>query len=144
VEREDCWCLQDADGWRLVGAVWDWSSAAGGVVGDLGGECGRHVVVVIVGFVVFDLGVSGMKLSRTDKSWSKDGEGSMRSLKDDRRMLSLEYAALKSWFKEGMRLAVCVVVSSVSGERWEVKWTRGGLDDSKGGAGPRRLEVVHQ
>jgi hypothetical protein len=55
------WCLQDADGWRLVGAVWDWGSAAGGVVGDLGGECGRHVVV-------FDLGVSGMKLSRTDES----------------------------------------------------------------------------
>ena len=58
--------LQDADGWRLVGAVWDGSSAAGRVVGDLGGECRRHVVVVVS--VVFDLGVSGVKLSATDES----------------------------------------------------------------------------
>jgi hypothetical protein len=58
--------LQDADGWRLVGAVWHWGSAAGGVVGDLGGECGRHVVVVVS--VVFDLGVSDVKLSGIDES----------------------------------------------------------------------------
>lgn len=49
-----------------MGAVWDGSSAAGRVVGDLGGECRRHVVVVVS--VVFDLGVSGVKLSATDES----------------------------------------------------------------------------
>ena len=61
--REDL-DLQDADGWRLVCAVWHWGSAAGGVVSDLGRECGRHVVVV----VGFDLGVSDVKLSGTDES----------------------------------------------------------------------------
>ena len=58
--------------------------------------------------------------------------------------MSLACAPLKSWFKERMRLVVFVVVSDVLGEAWEVKWTKGGLDDSKGGAGPRRLELVHQ
>jgi hypothetical protein len=56
--------LQDADGWRLVCAVRDWGSGAGGVVGDLAGECGRHVVLCVV-VVLLE---SGMKLSRTDKS----------------------------------------------------------------------------
>jgi hypothetical protein len=58
--------------------------------------------------------------------------------------MSLEDAALKSWFKEEMRLVVCVVVSDGLGKVRGVKWTRGGLDDSMGGAGPRRLELVHQ
>lgn len=52
--------------------------------------------------------------------------------------------SVEAWFKERMRLVVFVVVSDVLGEAWEVKWTKGGLDDSKGGAGPRRLELVHQ
>lgn len=74
--------LQDTDGWRLVSAVWDGGSAAGGVVGDLAGECGRHVGVVA--FVVFVTGVSDMKLSRTDESCCNDGP-----LKNDAR-ISLE------------------------------------------------------
>ena len=55
--------LQDADGWRLVCAVRDWGSGAGRVVGDLTGECGRHVVVRAVVVLV----VSGMELSRTEE-----------------------------------------------------------------------------
>lgn len=57
--------LQDADGWRLVCAVWDWGSVAG-VVGDLGGECGRHGVAFVT--VVSSLVVLGMEVSRTKES----------------------------------------------------------------------------
>ena len=69
----------------------------------------------------------------------------MRSLKDNVRAFKLEWSALISWLREGMRLVLCVAVSNVLGKVWEVKWTKGArLDDSKGGAGPRRLELVHQ
>ena len=62
----DVWDLQDADGWGFGCAVWDWGSVARGVVGDLTGDCGRHVVAFVCVVSVVVVVVFGMELFRRE------------------------------------------------------------------------------